>query len=153
MIIKLGKQKRINTKGGIMTIKGLENLESVLCEPVIDIVKMKELHENLSGRLRSYQRQDGINFSYETWSEYFERFVRPSAFIYVRHDVNSVSFQIQDGPIKENGKNGCQSIHLIAVAKLMIEGHNNNYPCAENIETIEYLSKALDAQEKRTKDR
>lgn len=85
--------------------------------------------------------------------EIFEKDIRPNKFIYVRNDVNSLSFTIQNGPIKENGKNGCQVVDVIAVAKHIIEKLNKEFPCRENSMTITKLDEALMWQEKRTKDR
>ena len=83
----------------------------------------------------------------------FEELIRPNAFIYVRHDKNSLSFTLQNGPIKEVGVNGCQVFDVIAVAKHIIEALNKKFPCYENSMTITKLDEALMWQEKRTKDR
>lgn len=83
----------------------------------------------------------------------FEQDVRPYNFIYVRHDVSSVSFTLQNGPIKENGVNGCQVTDMIEVAKMIIEGLNDKFPCRENAMTITKLDEALMWQTKRTTDR
>lgn len=85
--------------------------------------------------------------------KWFEETIRPNAFIYVRNDKNSLSFTIQNGPIKEAGKNGCQVTDVIAVAKHIIEQLNKQFPCRENSMTITHLDEALMWQEKRTKDR
>lgn len=66
---------------------------------------------------------------------------------------NVVSFKIQNGPIKEAGKNGCQLTELIGVAKHMIEELNKKFPCRENSMTITKLDEALMWQKKRTDDR
>ena len=83
----------------------------------------------------------------------FEEIVRPNSFIYVRNDKNSLSFTLQNGPIKEVGVNGCQVADVIAVAKHIIEELNKKFPCRENSMTITKLDEALMWQEKRTKDR
>lgn len=85
--------------------------------------------------------------------KWFEETIRPNAFIYVRNDKNSLSFTIQNGPIKEVGKNGCQVTDVIAVAKHIIEKLNAKFPCRENAVTITKLDEALMWQAKRTKDR
>jgi hypothetical protein len=85
--------------------------------------------------------------------QWFEKDVRPSNFIYVRHDKNSLSFTIQNGPIKENGINGCQVDTVIAAAKTILEGLNKNFPCRENATAITKLDEALMWLDKRTKDR
>jgi len=73
--------------------------------------------------------------------------------IYVDHDVNMISFRIQNGPIKENGVNGCQVDTLIEAAKLIIEGLNKNFPCIENAMIIHRLGEALDWSEERKRNR
>jgi hypothetical protein len=55
----------------------------------------------------------------------------------------SVTFTIQDGPIKEVGVNGCQIDDVIRWAKEKIEGFNKNYPCRENSLVITKLDEAL----------
>lgn len=73
--------------------------------------------------------------------------------ICIDHEKNMISFKLQNGPIKEVGKNGCQVTDMIAVAKYIIQKLNDNYPCRENAMTITKLDEALMWQEKRTKDR
>jgi len=85
--------------------------------------------------------------------KWFEKDIRPNNFIYVRNDVNSLSFTIQDGPIKESGINGCQVDTVIETAKTIIEGLNKNFPCHENEMVIEKLTEALMWIEERKKDR
>ena len=85
--------------------------------------------------------------------EWFEKEIRPNHFIYVRNDKNSISFTIQNGPVKDNGVNGCQVDTLIEAAKLIIEGLNKQFPCRENVDTLFYLNKAMECQYNRTKDR
>jgi hypothetical protein len=85
--------------------------------------------------------------------KWFERDIRPYNFVYVRQDVNSISFTIQNGPIKENGVNGCQVDTIIETAKLIIEGLNKKFPCNENILAITKLDEAIMWLAKRKKDR
>lgn len=83
----------------------------------------------------------------------FERDIRPHNFIYVRNDVNSLSFTLQNGPVKEYGVNGCQVDTVIEAAKLIIEGLNKNFPCRENSMVITKLDEALMWSKKRKDDR
>lgn len=83
----------------------------------------------------------------------FEKEIRPHNFIYVRNDVNSISFTIQKGPIKENGVNGCQVDTIIETAKVMIEGLNKQFPCRENSMVVTKLDEALLWLQKRKMDR
>ncbi len=73
--------------------------------------------------------------------------------IYIDHDVNMISFRIQDGPIKEHGVNGCQVDTLIHAALIIIEGLNEKFPSSDNINTIAHLYHALASLENRKKDR
>lgn len=75
--------------------------------------------------------------------KWFEKEIRPNNFIYVRHDVNSLSFTIQNGPVKENGVNGCQIDTIIEAAKVILEGLNAKCPCRENSLAITKLDEAL----------
>lgn len=85
--------------------------------------------------------------------KWFEADIRPHHFVYVRHDVNSLSFTLQNGPIKEHGVNGCQVNEIVAAAKIIIEGLNAKFPCRENAMAITNLDECLMWLDKRTKDR
>jgi hypothetical protein len=84
---------------------------------------------------------------------WFEKDIRPNHFIYVRHDKNSISFTIQNGPIKESSLNGCQVDALIECAKIMLEGLNKKFPCRENACAITKLDEAIHWLDARKKDR
>ena len=66
---------------------------------------------------------------------------------------NTVSFTIQDGPIKEVGVNGCQIDDIIEFAKDTIAGFNEKFPCRENSLIITKLDEALLWSLKRKLDR
>ena len=85
--------------------------------------------------------------------KWFEAKIRPFHFIYIRHDVNSISFTIQNGPIKEHGINGCQVDTLIHAAMEILKGLNDQFPCKENEAAIDYLFDAITELENRKKDR
>ena len=122
----------------------LETLKNVNEIDGYDLVVMDRLKERYPEKFNESGSMD---------YKWFEKEIRPTNFIYARHDVNSLSFTIQDGPIKENGVNGCQLTTLIAAAKIMIEGLNKKFPCRENAMTITKLEEALMWQKKRTNDR
>jgi len=85
--------------------------------------------------------------------KWFEKEIRPNNFVYVRHDVNSLSFTIQNGLSKEVGVNGCQVDTIIEAAKIIVEGLNKNIPCRENAMIITKLDEALMWSLKRKLDR
>jgi len=75
------------------------------------------------------------------------------AYIWVDHEQNTITFKIQNGPIKENGVNGCQVDQLISAAKLVIEGLDKNFPSFDNQCAIHSLSAAKLALENRKRER
>ena len=85
--------------------------------------------------------------------KWFEETIRPNSFIYVRHDKNSLAFTLQNGPVKENGVNGCQVEDIVAVAKHIVEQLNVKFPCRENAMMITKLDEAIMWSKKRTADR
>lgn len=73
--------------------------------------------------------------------------------IEINDDYKAITFKIQDGPVKENGVNGCQVDTIIEAAKLIVEGLNKNFPCRENAMVITKLDEALLWSMKRKLDR
>lgn len=124
-----------------MALETLKGVKRVGTENIVCMDDLRESHPEMF-------RPDG-SMHYHM----FEEKIRPHNFIYVRHDVNSLSFTIQNGPIKEVGKNGCQVSDIIAVAKHIIEELNKKFPSRENAMTITKLDEALLWQAKRTMDR
>ena len=120
------------------TMKGIKEINGE------KVVIMDELREQFPEKFNESGSMD------YTW---FEKEIRPHHFIYVRHDKNSLSFTLQNGPIREAGKNGCQVTDVIAVAKHIIEELNKKFPCRENAMTITKLDEALMWQKERTEDR
>ena len=109
-----------------------------------DVVVMDELRKKFPDKFN-----DSGSMNYQ----WFEKDIRPNNFIYVRHDVNSISFTIQNGPVKEVGVNGCQIDTIVEAAKTIIEGLNKNFPSRENAMAITKLDECLMWLDKRTKDR
>lgn len=77
---------------------------------------------------------------------FFQRQDHP---IEINDRSNTITFKIQDGPVKEAGVNGCQVDTLIETALIMIAGLNNKFPCNENENVIVYLNLALQYLEAR----
>lgn len=122
----------------------LETLQNVMKINDFNVIVMDELRE---------QYPEKFNASGAMDYQWFEKDIRPHNFIYVRHDVNSISFTIQNGPIKDVGVNGCQIDEMIQAAKLIIEGLNKNIPCRENSMAITKLDECLMWLKKRKDDR
>lgn len=122
----------------------LETLKSVTEIGGFNVVIMDDLRSKYPEKFNESGAMD---------YEWFESDIRPKNFIYVRQDKNSLAFTIQNGPIKENGVNGCQVDTIIEAAKTIIEGLNKNFPCRENSIAITKLDEALMWLDKRKKDR
>lgn len=122
----------------------LETLKNVKTLGGFDVIIMDDLREKFPEKFNESGAMD--------WS-WFEKDIRPNHFVYVRHDKNSLSFTIQDGPAKEVGVNGCQVDTVIEAAKVMIEGLNKQFPCRENAVAITKLDEALMWLAKRRIDR
>ena len=71
----------------------------------------------------------------------------------VSDKANAITFYIQNGPIKENGINGCQVDTMIEAAKLVIERLNTRFPCRENALAITKLDESLMWLRERTRNR
>lgn len=76
-----------------------------------------------------------------------------NSFIEINETGNSITFNIQNGPIKENGVNGCQLDTMIVTAKHMIQKLNEKFPCRENAMAITKLDESLMWLRERTRDR
>lgn len=109
-----------------------------------DVVIMDELREKFPEKFTESGQMD--------W-KWFETEIRPNKFIYVRNDKNSISFTVQNCPIKEVGINGCQVDTIIETAKIMIEKLSQRFPCRENSMAITKLDECLMWLDKRKKDR
>ena len=86
------------------------------------------------------------------WEDFGDKF-REEHPIGIHHGSNLISFKIQNGPIKENGKNGCQATALIAAGKKIFEELNKIFFDLENEVTVYHLKEALAAQKRRTQNR
>ena len=122
----------------------LETLKDVKKIGDFDVIIMDDLREKYPEK---FNESGSMDF------HWFEKDIRPNNFVYVRNDKNSLSFTIQNGPIKEHGVNGCQVDTVIEAAKLIIEGFNKKFPCRENSIVITKLDEALLWLEKRKSDR
>lgn len=83
---------------------------------------------------------------------WFETTIRPNSFIYVRNDKNSLAFTLQNGPIRENGKNGYQITEILGIAKYLLEQLNKETPSHENHTSIAFLQEAIKLQKRRPRN-
>lgn len=124
-----------------MALETLKDINSINGFNVIEMDKLREKHPE------KFTESGAMDY------KWFEKEIRPHNFIYVRHDVNSLAFTIQNGPIKEVGVNGCQVDEVIATARAIISGLNEKFPCRENSIAINKLTEALFWLEERKKNR
>ena len=120
-----------------MALETLKGVTEINGHKVIRLDEAKTLPEFKSST-------DG-EFDWDKYDKYRELF-----HISITDSLNMISFKIQDGPIKENGHNGCQVDEVIATAKLIIEGLNAKFPCRENSMVITKLDEALMWLQKRS---
>jgi hypothetical protein len=85
------------------------------------------------------------------WRKFDE--MRKTMPIYVDHEVNMISFRIQDGPIKENGVNGCQVDTLIHAAERILTEFDKKINCVHNQMALQGLRSAIHELNLRTEDR
>lgn len=83
----------------------------------------------------------------------FEAEIRPNYFIYLRKDKNTLTIKLQDGPIKENGHNGCQIDDALELIRTLLFNANKRLPCRENACAITRLDESIGWLERRKKDR
>lgn len=112
----------------------LETFKSVNEINGFKVIVMDELREKFPEKFNESGAMD---------YKWFEKDIRPHHHIFVRHDVNSISFTMQNEPINEVGINGCQVDELIGAAKVILEGLNRKFPCRENACAITKLDEAI----------
>lgn len=108
-----------------------------------EIVIMDELREKFPEKFNESGQMD---------YKWFESEIRPNKHIYVRHDKDSLTFNMMTKPVSEGGK-GCQFKDLIEVAIHMCHYLNQKFPCRQNSLTITKLQEALMWQADRDADR
>ena len=86
-----------------------------------------------------------------SWDDFDK--IRDEFPINITERMNTISFRLQNGPIRENGVNGCQVDTMIETAKIIIENLNKQFPCRENSLAITKLEEALHWLDARKKNR
>ena len=87
-------------------------------------------------------------------SKWFEEEIRPNFNIFVRHDVDSISFNMLTKPASEGGDlNRCQWSDLVTLGLEQLKYLNGKFPCKENEAAIQAFELGLYINELRTKDR
>lgn len=100
------------------------------------------------------QYPDKFNESGAMDYKWFESEIRPNFNIFLRHDVDSLSFNMLTKPASEGGDlNRCQWSDLVSVGLEQLKYLNAKFPCKENAVAITHIETALLWNEARTKDR
>ena len=76
-------------------------------------------------------------------------------FVYGKDDGNVyIDVRFQKGPVLEEGINGIQNEHLMAIVKHRLESFQSGpFSCQENQNALDSVNKALDFMHSRTSDR
>ncbi len=63
--------------------------------------------------------------------------------INITERMNTISFKLQNGAIKEVGRNGCQIDTILETVYLILEDFQKRLPCEENVIAIYHLDQAI----------
>lgn len=126
-----------------MSINSIKHLKEVNGKKIIHMDELRDQYPE-------HFNADSGQMDYK----WFEKEIRPNYNIYVRHDVDSLTFNMLTKPASEGGDlNRCQLVDLVTIAKEMLSYLNEKFPCMENQETLKHLHEALYWQKERTKNR
>lgn len=123
-----------------MTMNTLKGVKEIDGHKVVVMDDLKELYP------------EKFNESGQMDYKWFESEIRPNHDIYIRHDVDSLSFKMMTEPVSKGGS-GCQLTTLIETSLIMLKYLNDKFPCRENAITITKLEEALMWQKHRTVNR
>ena len=93
-----------------------------------------------------------VNFEFELEGEFTQEQLNKVG-VAIHDKGNTIVFKIQNGPIKENGVNGCQVDTLVATAIMIIRGLNEKFPSHYNEMALDNLQAAYNALGFRKLDR
>ncbi len=123
-------------------INSIKHLKEINGKPILVMDELREKYP------------DKFNESGAMDYQWFEKDIRPNFNIFVRHDVDSIAFNILTKPASEGGDlNRCQWSDLVALGLEQLKYFNEKFPCRENALTITKLEEALMWNEKRTQNR
>ena len=85
-----------------------------------------------------------------------QKFNAPHHFVVKKADSDETvcTVDFQEGPIKENGVNGCSNEDLLLMVMTRLESfQNSEYKCEENAEAIKHLNETIAVLRSRTNKR
>ena len=116
-----------------MTMETIKNLKEINGKPICVMDDLRELHPE------KFNESGAMDY------KWFEKDIRPNFNIFVRHDVDSIAFNMLTRPASEGGDlNRCQLVDLITTGMEMLKYLNEKFPCKENDNTIICLEGASD---------
>ncbi len=123
-------------------INSLKNVKEINGKAICDMNALKELHPE------KFNESGAMDY------KWFESEIRPNFNIFVRHDVDSIAFNMLTKPASEGGDlNKCQWSDLVTMGLEQLKYLNNKFPCKENAVAITHIETALLWNDKRTRDR
>lgn len=93
-----------------------------------------------------------VNFEFELEGEFSEDELKEVG-VAIHDKGNTIVFKIQNGPIKENGVNGCQVDTMVHACLMIIEELDKKFPCKENDTCIWHLRRAYMLLKERKRNR
>lgn len=103
--------------------------------------------------LKSIKKIDGYEVCHLDERISKEEFEKVKKYIIVNHRENTITFKIQNNPIKESGENGCQVDTILATCHIIITGLNKKFKSPYNDMACNNIFLALAALDKRKQDR
>tara|TARA_R110000787_G_C13041652_1_gene405475 strand:- start:40 stop:447 length:408 start_codon:yes stop_codon:yes gene_type:complete len=123
-------------------INSIKHLTEVNGKKICDMEALKELHPE------KFNESGAMDY------KWFESEIRPNFNIFVRHDVDSISFNVLTKPASEGGNlNRCQWSDIVTLGLEQLKYFNAKLPCRENALAITKIEEGLMWNDKRTADR
>jgi len=122
----------------------LETLKGVTEIDGFNVVCMDDLREDFPEKFEDNGKMK---------KEFFEKEIRGNDYIVVNHEDNVIAFTLQNGPISENGVNGCQIDTILTTVGFIISELNNKFPCSYNERAMECIHGAINNLKDRKADR
>lgn len=123
-------------------INSIKEIKEINGKPICVMDELKEKHPE------KFNESGAMDY------KWFEEEIRPNFNIFVRHDVDSISFNMLTKPASEGGDlNRCQWSDLVKMGLEQLKYFNKKFPCKENSVAITHIETALLWNEARTKRR
>ena len=123
-------------------IGSMKNVKEINGKPILVIDELRQKYPE------KFNESGSMDY------KWFEKEIRPHYNIMLRHDVESISFNMLTKPASEGGDlNRCQCTDLIETGLIMLKYLNAKFPCRENAISITKFEEGLMWQRERTRNR